>query len=160
MSEAIQQRENRADPTADLDRAIDDLHAGLSEVFDFWPFAGRWVSQRGPGGPALARTDVRDTGKSFRIVAEVPGIPKEKVEIRVRGATVEIRAEQATDATEPDGAFVHRERHYAGYFRTLELPEPVVAADAKAKVENGLLELELPKLHPSPSNDEVKVAVD
>ena len=160
MSEAVQNRESPADPTTELDRAFDDLHAGLSDVFNFWPFAGRWVSQRVPIGRQPARTDVRDTGTSYRIVAEIPGIPKEKVEIRVRGAIVEIRAEQAAESTEKDGDFVHRERQYAGYFRTLELPEPVVAADAKAKVENGLLDLELPKLHPTPTNDEVKVAVD
>lgn len=56
--------------------------------------------------------------------------------------------------------YVHRERSYAGYYRAFELPEPVQAADAKAKVVNGLLELKLPKETPTPSEKEVKVSVE
>jgi len=149
------------DVSAQIDRAFDDLPTGLLEAFRGWPF-GPWESPPGSSPPGFrpARTDVTDTGAAYRIVAEVPGIPKEKVEVKVRGASVEIRGEYASSTETSRGDFVHRERRSAGYYRALELPEPVVAQKAKAKVENGLLELELPKLNPGPTAEEFRVSVE
>jgi HSP20 family molecular chaperone IbpA len=158
MTTEIQPQEGRAESPTEIDLLYRDLRAGFLDAFGFVPSVG-WYAREGSFFGA-ARTDVSDTGKSFKIVAEVPGIPKEMIEIRVRGTNVEIRAEQ-TSAKESNGeAFVHRERRQAGYYRALELPEPVVAGQGKAKVVNGVLELDLPKLYPTPSNDEVRVAVE
>lgn len=160
MTREIRKPESSFDLTTDIDRAFDDMRAGLLDAFGIAPF-GRPLRIGGGEGGLLraARTDVEDTGGAYKIVADVPGIPKEKIEIRVRGTNVEIRGEHASAAEAPAGRYVHRERRAAGFFRSVELPEPVVAADAKAKVENGVLELELPKLHPAPTTDEVRVSV-
>jgi len=162
MTKEIQQRESQADPWADFDRAFDEMRQRFQDVWGIQPFGGPFLPVA--SGPTAvfrpARTDVSDTGKSYRVVAEIPGIPKEKLDIRVRGSSVEIRGESTQEKEENGTEFVHRERSYAGYYRSLELPEPVVATEAKAKVENGLLELELPKQHPTPSAAEVKIAVE
>jgi HSP20 family protein len=162
MTNEIQTRENRNDPWAEIDRAFDQMRRRFEEAWGIRPLGTAFLPLDS-GTPAVfrpARTDVRDTGPAYRIVAEIPGIPKEKLDIRVRGTSVEIRGESEVEKEETGTEFVHRERTYAGYYRNLELPEPVVATEAKAKVENGLLELELPKQHPTPSPAEVKVAVD
>ncbi len=153
MTQEIQKTESRTDPWTDLDRAFDAW--GLRLFGE--PFAP--IERFDGGFFRAARTDVTDTGASYKIVAEVPGIPKEKLDIRIKGTSLEISGESTTTPNGKDAEFVHRERTYAGYFRHVELPEPVVATEAKAKVENGLLELELPKEHPTPSNAEVKVPV-
>ena len=105
------------------------------------------------------RTDVTDTGSAYRITAEVPGIPKDRFDIRIHGSSVEIRAEQETAHEERTAGFLRRERYSQGYYRTLELPGPVVADRATARVENGVLELELPKQAPRPGDGEVRVRV-
>jgi HSP20 family protein len=146
----------------DLDRVFDALGRQFCESFGVRPLGAFWTVDAGTEMPALraARTDVTDTGTAFRIVAEVPGIPKDALEIHVKGASVEIRGENSSEKTQKDGeAYVHRERTHVGYYRSLELPEPVIATDAKAKVENGILELELPKQHPTPVETDVKVSV-
>ncbi|HYA54299.1 MAG TPA: Hsp20/alpha crystallin family protein, partial [Thermoplasmata archaeon] len=66
----------------------------------------------------------------------------------------------ATESEQKEEHYLHRERTFAGFYRAFELPEPVVAAQAKAKVVNGVLELELPKESPTPSPEEVKVSVE
>jgi HSP20 family protein len=157
MTQQIEKKDRRADVWTDLDRAFNELSTRFFEPFGFGPFAPSVRAEGALFRPA--RTDVVDTGSAYRIVAEVPGIPKEKLDIRVRGSTVEIRGETSEEKETTDASFVHRERAYQGYYRSLELPETVVAADAKAKVENGLLELELPKQHPTPTADEVKVRI-
>jgi HSP20 family protein len=162
MTREIQKREKETDPWADLDRAFDEMRDRLFDVWDIRPFGHTFapIAVREGGFFRSARTDVTDTGKSYKIVAEIPGIPKDRLDIRVRGTNVEIRGESVSAKEEKEAQFVHRERAYAGYYRSLELPEPVIATEAKAKVENGLLELELPKRNPTPSSAEVKIAVE
>lgn len=160
MTKAIQPYDER-DVFAELDRQLGRLRSRVFETYGLSPF-GAFVSIGTPeesGVFRTARADVSDTGASYKVVAEIPGIPKEKLDIRVRGALVEIRGETSKESEEKRGTFVQQERSYAGYYRALELPEPVVGAQAKATVENGVLELDLPKLNPSPSPDEVQIKV-
>jgi len=161
MTQEIAPSESRTETPVEIDRLFDELHAGFHDAFGLVPF-GPWFAGEVRDGNFLrpARTDVTDTGKAYRIVAEVPGIPKGQIDIRVRGSNVEIRGEQVEATEKNEGEYVHRERRRGGYFRAFELPEPVVAEQAKAKVENGLLELELPKRNPSPSREEVRIAVE
>jgi len=157
MTNDIEKRVPHAELWTDFDRALHEVSSRFFEPFGIVPFASPLVSGGALFRPAM--TDVADTGSSYRIVAEVPGIPKDKLDIRIRGTTVEIRGENVEETPAREGSFMHRERAYQGYYRTLELPEAVVPSEAKAKVDNGLLELELPKQHPSPSSDEVRVRV-
>jgi HSP20 family molecular chaperone IbpA len=161
MSEEIQPKESALDVWSDLDRVFDEMRSQLWGVWDLRPFGATFAPiERTDGGVfRAARTDVTDAGKAYQIIAEVPGIPKDKLDIRVRGTSVEIRGENSQKNESKDGEFVHRERIHAGYYRRLELPEPVLATEAKAKVENGVLELELPKEHPTAPAGEVKIAV-
>ncbi len=161
MTKAIQPQREERDVWSELDRHLDALRSSFFDTYGITPF-GQLVSVSASeegGFLRTARADVKDTGPSFKVVAEVPGIPKEKLDIRVRGTTVEIRGESSQQTEESHAEYVQHERSYSGYYRALELPEPVVGSEAKAKVENGLLELDLPKLHPSPSPEEVKVKI-
>ena len=157
MTKEIERKDAAVDLWSEFDRAFNELSSRFFEPFGSATLAPSVRSNGAVFRPA--RTDVVDTGSAFRVVAEVPGIPKEKLDIRVRGTTVEIRGEQAEEKETKGASFVHRERAYQGYYRTLELPEPVVGAEAKAQVDHGLLELELPKEHPSPGPSEVRVKV-
>jgi len=157
MTNELASKEPSADLWTELDRAFQEMGARLFDPLGLSPLATAVRSDGALFRPA--RTDVTDTGASYRVVAEVPGIPKEKLDIRVRGSVVEIRAENESETEEKEERYLRRERTYAGYYRALELPEPVVASDAKAQVVNGLLELELPKQHPTASEEEVRVSV-
>jgi len=155
MTTEIEPRESQVDPWTEIDRAFDAMRRRFAESFGISPFSAfeELGTLRAP------RTDVTDTGASYKVVAEIPGVPKEKLDVRIRGGTVEIRAENAGEKEEKDEHYLRRERTYSGFYRAFELPESVVATEAKAKVADGVLELELPKQHPTPSEHEVKVAV-
>lgn len=146
---------------SDFDRAFETLwnraHAafGLSAVESPallpWTELGSLVR--------AAPTDVVDTGAAYRIKAEVPGIPKEQIDIRVQGNIVEISAVDQNETTDRSTEYVYRERRATGFNRSFELPEPVVADQAKAQVVDGVLELELPKRQPTPAPTATKVKV-
>lgn len=149
-------------PATEFDRVFDALwnraHAGLGFVpFESGAFAP-WTEL----GASLqfAPTDVVDTGAAYQITAEVPGIPKDQIDIRVKGNLVEISGEEKSEKKESARDFLYRERRTASFRRSFELPEPVVVEQAKAQVVNGVLELELPKQKPTPAPAETKIKVE
>jgi HSP20 family protein len=155
MTTEIQTKESSLDPWTEIDRAFDAMQRRFAESIGILP-VDAFETEVGFRSP---RTDVTDTGSAYKVVADIPGIPKEKLDIRIRGPTVEIRGETTSEKEETVERFLQRERTYAGFYRAFELPEPVVASGAKAKVTDGVLELELPKQTPTPSEPEVKVSV-
>jgi len=108
----------------------------------------------------LSPTDVVDNGAAYQIKAEVPGLAKDQIEIRVNGNVVEISGQDKTEKTDKSDGYLHRERLETSFHRAFELPEPVLAEQAKAKVVNGVLELELPKQTPTPEPAETVVKVE
>lgn len=151
-------------PTAlsDFDRAFEALWNRAHAAFGLSALEGPALlpwTEFGNLGRA-APTDVVDTGAAYRIKAEVPGIPKEQIDIRVQGNIVEISGGDTSQTTDRTTEYVYRERREAGFRRSFELPEPVVADQAKAQVVNGVLELELPKQTPSPATTATKVKVE
>ena len=142
-------------PWSDIDRALDTVRQQVFGAFGFPVTSG----PNGSGYLRTARTDIEETPAAYRLSFEVPGIPKEKLGITIRGNEVEVRGEFTSQSEEEEAGYIHRERSYAGFYRALELPEPVLAAQAKATVTDGVLTLELPKEHPEPTPTEVKVPV-
>lgn len=148
----------RPDPlVTDLDRFFDDFRAFES------PFAGGWLAPRRRLLQALSEirhpyADLIDSGHEFRVVAEVPGIPKEKLDITVTERSIKIEGEAKTDIKEEKEGYVRRERAYSKVSRTLAFPEPVIPGKAEATVNNGLLEVRVPKKAPTKTTGH-KVAV-
>ena len=132
-----------------MDRIFDDLRDELFGTFGPTPArrggrgADPWAS---PYLPAL--TDVEDTGTAYELHANVPGIPKERIDVRVHGNIVQIRAESETTQRENERTFVRRERVYRGFQRVFHLPEPVVGEKVEAKYQDGVLTVTVPKAHP------------
>lgn len=96
--------------------------------------------------PDKIKIDVKNNDKSFTVHAEMPGLSKDDIHVTVDGSLVTIRAEvKQYDADTEDGEVVHSERYYGSIARTISLPAPVSEAEVKAKYENGILTLNLPK---------------
>jgi HSP20 family protein len=77
------------------------------------------------------------------IVANMPGVKPEGVEITIEGDTLTIKGERPAPLENVD--YVLQERTYGKFQRTLNINIPVDANKAEAKFENGLLTLIIPK---------------
>ena len=149
-------------PVSDFDQVFEALWNRAHAAYGFFPSEGTGLAPWTEYGNLFrtAATDVVDNGPAYQIKAEVPGISKDQIDIRVNGTVVEISAEDKSDTSESSPGYLHRERYVSRFHRAFELPEPVVAADAKAKVVNGVLELELPKEKPAPEPVATQVKVE
>lgn len=128
---------------------MDRMFGGIESPFErgwFGPGRRRWF---GMPDVRLPYADLIDSGKEYRVLAEVPGIPREKLDITVTDREIKIEGEAKTDLHEEKEGFIRRERAYSRISRRLAFPEPVVAEKAEASLNNGVLEVKVPKKAPT-----------
>jgi HSP20 family protein len=89
--------------------------------------------------------DVVETREAYVVKAEVPGVAKDKIEVKVEDRDVTIAVEYREEL-EPNGKALWRERSFGKASRAIRLPEAVDANAAEAKHVDGVLQLTLPKI--------------
>ena len=139
-------RGNPALPAYRPNPVEDQLGRMVESMFqDF--FAPLAAGQHWGGDGALApRLDVKETDKTFEIQAELPGVEKEDVKVSVDGQRITIEAEcrKANERREGE-TVVYAERTATRFMRSFALPTEVDDTAAQARLENGVLQLSLPK---------------
>ncbi|MDO8251266.1 MAG: Hsp20/alpha crystallin family protein [Rhodoferax sp.] len=93
------------------------------------------------------RVDVVEKDAGFTVRADLPGVKKEDINVRIDGNLVQIDAETKSEKElkEDGGKVLRCERYYGAVSRAFTLTQDVDEAKAVAKYENGVLTLELPK---------------
>jgi HSP20 family protein len=138
----------------DFDRMITSFQR---EFDDFWETPSRWGhGMRWKHGfpmmpfrdTMMPSVDLEDRGKDFRLTVDLPGFSRENVEIEVSEDSVAIHAKKAVEEEEKKRNYVRRERAAQTFYRRIPLPEMVRSDDAKANLNNGILEITLPKKTP------------
>lgn len=101
--------------------------------------------RREEGGERLYRLplDAYVTPDDIVVMANMPGVKPEDVEITLEGDTLTIKGERRPPLENVD--YVLQERPYGKFLRTLNINIPVDANKAEAKYENGMLILTIPK---------------
>jgi HSP20 family protein len=90
-------------------------------------------------------TNLYDLGDRFELIAEIPGISKEDIDVKIQGNYLEISGKREVNV--PEGYRVHRsERGSASFTRSLTLPADVDSDKVSAALKDGILVLTLPKL--------------
>jgi len=104
-----------------------------------------WRTDFGKQAPHI-KLDVHEDDAAYTVKAEIPGVRKEDIDVRIDGNQVTLSAEVKKEKEEKKGDRVLRsERQYGFTSRSFTLASDVDDAAAKAKYENGILELTLPK---------------
>ena len=93
------------------------------------------------------RVDVMEKNGAFKVRADLPGVKKEDINVRIDGNIVQIDAEtkKEKDVKDEGGKLLRSERYCGMVSRTFSLAQDVDESKAVAKYENGVLTLELPK---------------
>jgi HSP20 family protein len=96
--------------------------------------------------PAQIKVDVKESGDAYTVQAEIPGVPKEDIQVAVEGNVVSLRAEiKQQDSSSADEKTLRSERYYGAVSRSFQLASDIDQTQAKAKYDNGVLTLTLPK---------------
>lgn len=106
----------------------------------------------------LPRVDVFENKDGILLVADMPGVPKDKLELRVENDTLLIEGEIAPDTPE-NMEPVYAEVRLSRYRRAFSLSSELDTSRIDAQLRDGVLNLRIPKqAHAQPRKIEVNVA--
>lgn len=115
----------------------DSMVADLMNMFER-PFLSGWPSEN------YFRTDIKDNGESLSLLAELPGIAKENLDIQVDGDVLTITVRQNEEKEEKSENYLRRERVSGSYRRSFDI-SGIDAGKITASYQDGILTLDLPK---------------
>jgi len=95
--------------------------------------------------PVPMRMDVVETTQGYVVRADLPGVPKEAIQIDIDGKRVSLRASVQREPERSEERVLRGERHTGDYARSFVFPEEIDDTRSSAKVEHGVLELVLPR---------------
>lgn len=96
-------------------------------------------------GAWLPAVDIHESDEMIVVEVELPGINKEDVKVDVEGGVLMISGERKYEKDEKSENSHRIERSYGRFTRSFTLPTYVDAANVRAKMEDGVLRVELPK---------------
>lgn len=125
-------------------------------------FDDRWLrSFFGPCDhmrPAGFRVDVRDEGDHWLLSADLPGVPKEQIEITVHEDVLKIAADYASRTEEEKNSYVYSERRQGHVERCFNL-EGIDQEAISASSKDGVLTVILPKVVPADTPSVRKIEI-
>lgn len=95
----------------------------------------------------MMKTDVRETENSYELDIDLPGFKKDEVDLELKDGYLTISADKQLDKDEKDneGRYIRQERWSGSCSRSFYVGENVEPSDVKAKFEDGILRIALPK---------------
>ncbi len=113
----------------------------LDDLFES-DFPGVFGSRRGVDMPAV---NVVENENSYTIEVGAPGLNKEDFNVSVDDGVLTVSSEKERSNEDEKGDYKRREFSYTSFTRSFNLPSNVDAENIKAKHDNGVLYIELPK---------------
>ena len=131
-----------------IEHLFEDFFSGEKGLAPFW--------SNGQHVPAL---DVRETEDAILVDAELPGLTREEIQVKVEEGALMISAERKERKDEKTKNVHRQERYYGRMERTLALPSSVDGTKVEALYKDGVLHVTLPK-KPSAKAKTVTVKVN
>ena len=89
--------------------------------------------------------DVYESQDHFTVVAELPGMKKEDIEVSLHNGSLSVSGERKSESKHEDAEFYRAERFFGRFQRTITLPTEVASDKVKADYKDGILTITLPK---------------
>ena len=130
-------------PSIFRENLFDELF-NFPTVDDFW---GKRSYQNGNNTSTMMKTDVKEKDSGYEVAIDLPGFKKEEINAKLQDGYLTVSAQKDINNDEKDeeGKYIRRERYTGQCRRSFYVGEAVEEEDIKAKFEDGILRLEIPK---------------
>lgn len=130
-------------PTIFGENLFDDF---MDDAFERNFFGGR-NPLHGKHSKNLMKTDVKETETGYELDIDLPGFKKDEISAHLEDGYLTVSAAKGVDKDEKDneGRYIRRERYSGSMTRSFYVGNAVTEEDIKAKYEDGILSLSIPK---------------
>lgn len=118
----------------------------LPSVFNDF-FGNEWMENNNKSVPAI---NIQQNENGFTVEVAAPGMTKEDCNVRIdedNNLVISFEKKSETDEKDKKGTYLRREFSYTQFKRTMLLPDNIEKENISAKVENGVLTVEIPTLN-------------
>lgn len=133
-------------------RSLFPLTPMFSDLFEKDFFSNKFASN-------LPAVNIKEDDKEFKVEVAVPGLKKNDFKITTENGMINISAEREDTKEEKEGNYTRKEYNYNSFSRSFLLPEDVKDEDIKAKYEDGILKLSIPKKPETKNNPKKKQVI-
>lgn len=137
----------RMNPFTLMRRMSEELDRAFSES------SGRDQGEMGWAPPI----EVTQQDGNYVVRAEIPGIDANDVKLEITDDAIVIQGERKSEHEEKKGGMHVTERRYGRFYRAIPLPEGAKVDEARAKCENGVLEVIVPTEEQRPKAREIPI---
>lgn len=96
----------------------------------------------------VMKTDIKETDDGYELIVDLPGFKKDEIKVSLEDGYLTIEAAKGLDEDEQEkksGKYIRKERYAGALSRTFYLGEEIREEEIKAKFENGILSVSIPK---------------
>ena len=110
----------------------------------------------------LMKTDVKETDSGYELDIDLPGFKKDEITAHLEDGYLTVSAAKGVDKDEKDkeGRYIRRERYSGSMTRSFYVGNAVTEQDIKAKYEDGILSLSIPKKDPKAVEAKKYIAIE
>ena len=130
----------RWDPFKDLSLVQDRLSQFFKEALYSVPALGEEK-----GGAYTPPVDILETGSEVILLAELPGVCREDIDIQIEGDILILRGERKFQKEADQENYYRMECSYGVFHRVFTLPQSIKKNEVQARFDQGVLEIRLPK---------------
>lgn len=145
-------------PTIFGENLFDDF---MDDAFERNFFGGR-NPLYGKHSKNLMKTDVKETETGYELDIDLPGFKKDEINAHLEDGYLTVSAAKGVDKDEKDneGRYIRRERYSGSMTRSFYVGNAVTEEDIKAKYEDGILSLSIPKKDPKAVEAKKYIAIE
>jgi HSP20 family protein len=123
------------------------LQLEMNRLFEnFYKGPELYLGEREKGASLMSPVvNIIESGDSFRVEAELPGIAPEHVEVSVTSGYLTIKGEKKEETGESGENYIRYESSCGSFYRQIGLPETAAFDKAEASFKNGILTVKVPK---------------
>lgn len=145
-------------PTIFGENLFDDF---MDDAFERNFFGGR-NPLYGKHSKNLMKTDVKETETGYELDIDLPGFKKDEISAHLEDGYLTVSAAKGVDKDEKDneGRYIRRERYSGSMTRSFYVGNAVNEEDIKAKYEDGILSLSIPKKDPKAVEAKKYIAIE
>jgi HSP20 family protein len=134
----------------DMDRFVDDVWFNR-------PLVPLMEEELGQQGLWLPEIELSRQDGNVMVTADLPGLNRDDINLEVRDGNLIIEGERQQMSEQDQGGVFRSERRYGSFQRVIPLPEGADTANAKARFDNGVLEVTVPVPQEGQGSQKIRV---
>ena len=143
--------ETKGDFLNELKEEFKELGSKVSKLFE--DIAGKGEVQ----GAFSFHVDVCEDASTYSMIADLPGLTKEEVKVQIQENQLVLSGDRKQQAGIGEVKWHKKERGFGAFKRSFAIPPGVTADGIKAKFDNGVLTITLPKVDVEKEKSDISI---